>query len=29
VEPIASAPDGSAGVYIPATALVDGGGINN
>jgi cation efflux system membrane fusion protein len=25
VEPIASAPDGSGGVYIPATALVDGG----
>jgi cation efflux system membrane fusion protein len=25
VEPIASAPDGSAGVYIPTTALVDGG----
>ncbi|AIE76295.1 hypothetical protein [Synechocystis sp. PCC 7338] len=25
VEPIASAPDGNGGVYIPATALVDGG----
>ncbi|MBD2651985.1 cobalt transporter [Synechocystis sp. FACHB-383] len=25
VEPIQSAPDGNAGVYIPATALVDGG----
>jgi cation efflux system membrane fusion protein len=25
VEPIASAPDGSGGVYIPAAALVDGG----
>jgi cation efflux system membrane fusion protein len=25
VEPIASAPDGGAGVYIPAAALVDGG----